>query len=174
MCPSCETRHLDRRGFFAGIAAATATTLAAPAFAAGKADAIVLSCMDYRLVDDLIVQLDVIKGMKDNYDHVVIAGAALAAVGEKFSDWHEVFWTHVGLAIQLHGVHQIIAVNHRDCGAFKLGLGPETIDTPEKETATHTEVMKTFTAEARKRYPDLTVKGYLMALDGSVEELATV
>jgi carbonic anhydrase len=171
MCQSCQSRGLDRRSFLATIAGASVSTLALPALASGKAKAIVLSCMDFRLVDDLVNELDEVQHMKNEYDHVVLAGASLGAVHEKFEKWHEVFWDHVGLAVKLHSVEEIIVVDHRDCGAYKLALGAETVDTPEKETEAHKTILATFAAEAMKRHPELGVKGYLMALDGSVEKL---
>lgn len=172
MCETCKTRGLDRRAFLSTLAGAGASALAMPALASGHADAIVLSCMDFRLVDDLVAYLDDASGMKNDYDHVVLAGASLGAVHEAFAKWHDVFWDHVGLAVKLHSVHEIIAVDHRDCGAYKLALGEDAVNTPEKETAAHTTILTQFAAEAKKRFPDLEVKGYLMALDGTVEPIA--
>jgi len=180
MCQTDKTCHthgnLDRRNFVkllslgAGI---SLVSVASPLRASGKAEAIMLSCMDFRLVDDLVAYMDGHK-MHDEYDHVVLAGAALGATHEKFAEWHQVFWDHVGLAVKLHHVEEIMVIDHRDCGAYKLALGEDAVSTPELETAAHTAVINTFAGEARTRFPDLKVKAYLMALDGSVQDIPIV
>lgn len=145
-------------------------SIAAPLRASGKAQAIMLSCMDFRLVDDLVSYMDG-HALHDEYDHVVLAGASLGAMHEKFAAWHQVFWDHVGLAVKLHHVEEIMVIDHRDCGAYKLAYGEEAVATPELETATHTRVLAAFKEEAGKRFPELRVRGFLMALDGTVEDI---
>ena len=36
---------------------------------------------------------------------IVLAGAALGAVTPKFPAWNQTFWEHLGVAIDLHGIH---------------------------------------------------------------------
>lgn len=169
MCRTCaDVTRRHAMGLMAG--GLTLAAGLAPARASGKAQAILLSCMDFRLVDDLVAWMDG-QGLQNEYDHVVLAGAALGAVHPGFEAWHKVFWDHVGLAVKLHGIKEIVVIDHRDCGAFKLAMGTGAISTPTLETATHTHVFRTFAAEAGHRFPDLTVSGYLMALDGTVEPL---
>lgn len=174
---TCQTHgHLDRRHFVKLMslgAGMSLVSVASPLRASGTAKAIMLSCMDFRLVDDLVAYMDGHE-MHDEYDHVVLAGASLGAIHEKFADWHQVFWDHVGLAVKLHHVEEIVVIDHRDCGAYKLALGADSVSTPELETAAHTAVINTFAVEAAKRFPELKVKAYLMALDGSVEPIAIV
>ena len=106
-----------------------------------------LSCMDYRLVDDFVYFMAQ-QGLHDGYDHVVLAGASLGVMSEKFAAWHETFWTHLDVAIQLHHVEEVVVLDHRDCGAYRLALGAEAVDTPEKETAAHADTIRRFAAEA--------------------------
>ena len=47
-------------------------------FAAGQADALLLSCMDYRLLD-ATARYMAAHGLKGKYDHVILAGASLGA-----------------------------------------------------------------------------------------------
>ena len=54
------------------------------AHAAGDVDSVVLSCMDYRLMDDVGVYMNG-RGLKDNYDHLILAGASLGAVTQQIS-----------------------------------------------------------------------------------------
>ena len=169
MCrdPACKGHPINRRAMLSLAAAGALSAVGLPAAASGKAQAIMLSCMDFRLVDDLVKHMESVS-MHDEYDHVVLAGASLGAVDPTFETWHQTFWDHVGLAVKLHKVEEIVVIDHRDCGAYKLALGEEAIATPEKETETHMAVFARFAAEAKSRYPDLTVRGYLMALDGTV------
>ncbi|MBX3226346.1 MAG: hypothetical protein KIT84_42815 [Labilithrix sp.] len=63
-------------------------------------------------------------GLKDRYDHVAIAGAALGAVTPLKPHWNETFWDHVDLAIALHKVKKLIIIEHQDCGAYKAFFLP--------------------------------------------------
>lgn len=129
-----------------------------------------LSCMDYRLVDDLVTYMEG-KHMHDEYDHVVLAGASLGVVSEKFADWHKTFWQHLDVAIKLHHIEEVIVIDHRDCGAYKLALGADAVDTPEKETAAHAKSIQDFARQVSEKHKELKVYGYLMALDGKAEEI---
>ena len=188
MTHSCETgscHHLSetatdmtvgRRQFLklATLGAGVALFMgAAPRFAmaSGKAKALMLSCMDYRLVDDA-VKFMADQGLNNEYDHVVLAGASLGVVSETFKDWHGTFWQHLDVAIKLHGIEEVIVIDHRDCGAYKLALGAEAVETPEKETAVHTATIVDFAKQVKAKHASLGVKAYLMALDGKAEAVA--
>lgn len=135
---------------------------------AGAADALLLSCMDYRLVDDLVRFMDS-KGLTDKYDHVIVAGASAGATAEKFSSWNKTFWEHLQVAIDLHKIHKVIVVDHRDCGAYKIAHGEEHTRDPALERAVHAAVLLPLALEIRQKYPDLHVETFLMSLDGTVE-----
>ena len=166
---------LSRRGFVRlaglGLGCSVVTGFRAdPAQANGMARALMLSCMDYRLVDDLVNFMEA-HDYHDNYDHVVLAGASLGVVNAAFADWHAVFWDHVQLAKDLHGITEVIVIDHRDCGAYRLALTDAAVDTPEKETAAHRETMQEFARQVAERHPDLQVYGVLMGLDGMGENI---
>lgn len=154
-----------------GASAALFLAAAPKAQAGGHAKALMLSCMDYRLVDDLVKFMEA-EGLNDNYDHVVLAGASLGAVSDKFKDWHETFWQHLDVAIKLHHIEEVIVIDHRDCGAYKLALGAEAVATPELETAAHTKAIAEFATLVKAKHAELEVKAYLMALDGTTETVA--
>ncbi len=141
------------------------------AAAAGNVEALLLSCMDYRLVDDIVRYMDG-RGMTNNYDHVVLAGASLGAITDKEPAWGETFWKHVEVAKALHHVKKVIVLDHRDCGAYKVFLGQDLKDDPPKETAVHGEVLGRLGAKIREKHPDLEVELLLMALDGTVQKIA--
>ncbi|MCP9760784.1 twin-arginine translocation signal domain-containing protein [Aquitalea sp. S1-19] len=140
------------------------------ALASGQADALLLSCMDYRLVDDT-ERFMAGKGLKDKYDHVILAGASLGALTGKFPAWNTAFWEHLGVAIKLHQVHKVVLLDHRDCGAYKVVKGEDFGKMPEKETEVHAETLMALRNSITKQHPALEVECYLMALDGSVEHI---
>lgn len=75
------------------------------------------------------------------------------------------------MAIQLHGIHKVMIMDHRDCGAYKIAFGPEHAADPAAETTLHTEVLELFHTELKKRKPELEFEGYLIAIDGTFERL---
>ena len=168
----CHAHGIGRRNFLklaGGTVAATALPL--PSLAAAKADVFLLSCMDYRLVTDVTKHM-ITEGYDDNYDHMILAGASLAAVTPKFPDWNKTFWEHLGLAITLHGVSKLMVIDHRDCGAFNVVYGQDFAKDPVAETKIHIEVMRQLDRQVAKRQPKLSREYYLMDLDKKVEKLA--
>jgi carbonic anhydrase len=138
--------------------------------AAGKTEALLLSCMDYRLLDEIERYMSV-QELRDKYDHVILAGASLGAVTDKYPAWNQTFWAHLDLAVRLHQVHKVIALDHRDCGAYQLILGEDFYKNRAKETAIHTENLKELRKEIHEKYPKLEVELLLMDTDGKIEEI---
>lgn len=135
----------------------------------GPYDAMVLSCIDPRLVDQVQYYMDVVNKQRCRYSQFVIAGAAIGVMAPKFSAWHAAFWDNLATSISLHKIRRVIAINHRDCGAAKLAYGENSIADPATETATHKQVLMAFRKEVNRRHPDLEVVAGLMALDGNME-----
>lgn len=147
-----------------------ASFLPSRALAGGHTDALLLSCMDFRLMDDVERYMSG-RGMADKYDHIVLAGAALGATTNKFPAWNKTFWQHLDIAIKLHSIHKVIVMDHRDCGAYKVVLGEDFAKDPAKETTVHSKQLRTLQKAILKKHPKLEVELLLMALDGSVEPI---
>jgi len=164
--PSSRRRFLT----LAGLGGGAALLGLAPrvARAAGDVDSVVLSCMDYRLMDDVGVYLDG-RGLKNNYDHLILAGSSLGAVTSKYPHWGEAFFEHLGLAIKLHNVHRAILIDHRDCGAYRLIFGKDTHGDEEKTL--HATQLHKLAKLIHAKHPKLAVETYLMNLDGKVESV---
>jgi hypothetical protein len=109
--------------------------------------------------------------LSNEYDQVSLAGAALAAVSPKFPSSNAAFWDQLALAKDLHHVKKLIALDHRDCGAYKAAFGEKFASAHDAENAQHKAVMLDVKAQLAKRYPDLAFDGYLMALDGTALRL---
>jgi hypothetical protein len=141
------------------------------AFGAGGTDALLLNCIDYRLTGATTQFMDK-HGMAGKYDQIVLAGAALGAKNDKFPDWGKTFRDHVQVALDLHHIHKIVIIDHRDCGAYKVILGEDLASNPKKELEVHAKQMHSLKDDIAKKYPQLGVEMYLMALNGSAESVA--
>lgn len=171
---------VSRRSFLgltgaAGLGIALAPTIGwtqqqpPPCHGHGPYEAMVLYCIDPRIVDQVHYYMEVVNKQNCQYSQFVIAGAAIGAMAPKFETWHAAFWDNLATSISLHKIKKIIAINHRDCGAAKIAYGEKSIADPATETATHKKVLAAFRKEVNHRHPDLEVVTGLMALDGKME-----
>lgn len=135
----------------------------------GPYDAMVLSCIDPRIIDPVHYYMNVINKQRCRYSQFVIAGAAVGAMAPKFASWHAAFWENLDASISLHKIKKVIAIDHRDCGAAKLAYGDKSIADPATETATHKRVLAEFQKKVNRLHPSLEVVTGLMALDGNIE-----
>jgi carbonic anhydrase len=175
MVDSCSCLAQQRRAVL-GIAAAglvTATLKPVLSWAVDKPayEAMLLSCIDPRMVDPVHGYMNG-RGLDRRYSQFVFAGAAIGVKAPAFASWRPAFWDNLATSIELHRVSRLIAIDHRDCGAAKIAYGADSIATPQVETETHRRVLMTFKAEVARRYPKLQVEGLLMDLDGNVQVLA--
>ncbi|MCD4486423.1 twin-arginine translocation signal domain-containing protein [Chromobacterium vaccinii] len=173
---SLEERPLGRRGFLklaslGGGAVLLGSFLPRTSWAAGGTDALLLSCMDYRLVHAVGEFMDGLD-LRGKYDHIVLAGASMVSITDKFPDWNATFWQHLGVAIDLHHIKRVVLLDHRDCGAYKVAFGEDFAQDPGKETRIHAKALLKLRDEILDKHPALAVETYLMALDGKVEVIA--
>ena len=175
-CGGAAAANLSRRNLIGmlGIGAATlvggSAMPAGWALAAGGTDALLLNCIDYRLTEATTRYMTG-RHMAGKYDQLVLAGASLGAKNDKFPAWGATFWEHVQVAKELHHIKQVIVIDHRDCGAYKVILGKDLSD-PKEEFAAHAAQMRALKSDIAKRHPDLGVQLLLMGLDGRVETVA--
>jgi carbonic anhydrase len=124
--------------------------------------------MDYRLVDDIVRYMEG-RGLTNKYDHAVLAGAALGALQQKKRAWGATFWEHVDVAIQLHSIHKVIVMDHRDCGAYRVFLGEKAVADVASETKVHTAKLRELGKAIRRKHRKIEVELLLMDLQGQVE-----
>ncbi|MBU6443940.1 MAG: hypothetical protein KGR48_08490 [Alphaproteobacteria bacterium] len=171
MCSTHREHALSRRAF-AGLAAGAALMLTPlRSTASGVIEAMGVTCIDYRLVDDAMRFFDGL-GLTNEYDELALAGASLAAVSPKFPKANAAFWDQLAISKNLHHIKKVIVLDHRDCGAYKVAFGKAFAAARDEETAQHAKVMKTLKAKLAKQHPDLEAAFYLMALDGTAEKIA--
>lgn len=168
-------RHFTRHSRLAMLALGIgflgcSTTAPAPTPAGHGTDALLLSCMDYRLTDDISRYMEG-RGLRDRYDHVVLAGAALGANTDQHPAWGQTFWEHLDVALQLHHVKKVMVLDHRDCGAYKTFLGEDFATAPSREIEIHSEKLRLLRDQVLAKHPELEVELLLMSLDGAVQAI---
>src|SRR5437879_12599909 len=97
--------------------AAPATPAMSASLVASDEDlALLLTCMDHRLIDDVAdyMQSPTKRNMKEDYDYVVLAGASLGVNNTTYPAWGSTFWDHLATAIKLHQIKKVIIIDHRD------------------------------------------------------------
>lgn len=147
-----------------------ATNTVAPAPVVGNTDILLLSCMDYRLMEEIDHYMT-IAGLTHHYDHIILAGASLGATNTKYPDWGKTFWEHLQVALDLHHIHKVMIMDHKDCGAYKVILGEDAVKTPDLEVKAHSTQLNSLKKQILTQYPKLEVEMLLMSLDGNVEEI---
>jgi carbonic anhydrase len=138
---------------------------------AARCDVLLLSCIDYRLVDDLAAFMDA-RGYRGNYDEIMLAGASLGVLTESHPDWGRTFWEHLDAAVRQNQVKKVMVVDHRDCETYRLLLGEAAVKDAATELRTHTEQLHRLRAQIKSRRPDLEVELGLMDPAGEVETIA--
>jgi carbonic anhydrase len=136
---------------------------------AHTAKAFVITCMDFRLIDDAVYFLDSL-GYNNNYDEIILAGASLGYNQTKYNSWKKTVDDHINLAKKLHHIKDIIVIDHMDCGAYKIIYEKPKMSRKE-EIELHKSNFQTFKYLIKKSYPDLSVSTYLMDIDGKMVDL---
>ena len=169
-CASIQSSRFDRRHFLrlSGGAGLIAIYPGLALGAAGKYQAMLLSCIDPRFPEPTIRYMEA-RHLKGQYSQFTVAGAAVGVVAPAFKDWAKTFWDNLAASIELHNIHKVIAIDHRDCSAAKIAYGPEKVANARIETETHRAALMEFRKEVGERHPKLAVEIGLMALNGKTE-----
>lgn len=129
--------------------------------AKGRADALVLTCIDYRF-GHVIPEYMHEHYPSLSYDHTILAGASLGVFSGIYPAWASTFWEHLEVAIALHGIHTVVILDHRDCGAYRefeaLPEGPD----PDLERTIHQHYMDRLGALIMKAHRSLRVRTDLL------------
>ena len=138
-----------------------------------SADAILLSCIDFRLIDDTVYFMNT-EGLNNDYDEFILAGASLGYNQQVYPHWGKTFDDHLGLAVKLHNAHEVVVVDHENCGAYKK-FYPDvnwTTISKEDEKNFHATNQKTFKDAILAQHPNFKFEGYYIHLDGTTELLS--
>lgn len=135
------------------------------------ASTLLISCVDFRLRDETFELMNDVLNLTDDYDELVLPGASLALVNDKYPHWGQSINEIIGLLKKLHSIKRVIFLDHRNCGAYRLILGQESIKNRETETKTHTKILNEACDHIHKEFPKLETHKLLMGLDGTVERI---
>lgn len=171
-CANIPPARITRRRAMQAVALGAGVSLLSTlrpgvARAGGHTEMLLLTCMDFRLANEVEAYMTA-RGLRDKYDHVVLAGASLGALNDRFPAWAEVFWAHLDLAIQLHEVHRVMILDHRDCGAYRMILGDLAVKDADAELKSHVRQLYGLRQAILGHHPHMEVELGLMSLDGTV------
>jgi len=136
-----------------------------------KASTLLISCVDFRLRDEVEKFMREDLKLLDDYDEIAIAGASLALESPRHPHWKQTVMETIDILKSLHHIKRIILLDHRECGAYKLVLGEEHAANKDIERDTHVKIMRDAKATIKKQFPDLEVYTLLMGLDGLIEHI---
>jgi hypothetical protein len=155
---------------------ATINTIQSRSVSSEGIKAFVITCIDFRLIDDAVTYLNS-KGYLNDYDEFILAGASLGyntsldGVNPQFSGWDKVLENHIDISYTLHKIKEIIVIDHMDCGAYKAQLnGGKAFSSNYEEINQHIQQLNNFKTMINKKYSSkYDVKLWLMKLDGTVD-----
>lgn len=165
--PACGCgSRLDRRRLFALFGGLAAMGLTGTARAAGgDYDAMLVNCMDPRLLEASMRYMSSVK-LRGKFSQFVIAGGPIGAIHPRFATWHPAFWDNLEITLQLHQIERVVAISHRDCGAAALAFGVDALTTTEQETEAHNRAHEAFIAALALRHPKVRITCAIMDLNG--------
>ncbi len=126
-----------------------------------------ISCMDFRLIDDMVQAMDVM-GYNNNYDQFICAGASLGLTQKKYPHWGQTALDHLEIGKDLHKFWEIVIIDHLDCGAYKKfypGLKPE------EELVKHRFHLQEAYNMLAKKFPKFHYRAFIMDISGKFEEV---
>ena len=123
-----------------------------------KADAIALTCIDYRFRKQLHKFFEHELGIHA-VDHMAMGGGVKKIVEDgPIRQW---VFDNFDIAFTKHAVNRVILVNHQDCGAYG---GSKTLGELPDELAFQADQLTKAEEIIRAKYPDKQVDGYLALL----------
>lgn len=129
--------------------------------------ALIITCMDFRLVDQTKKWLDE-QNLRNDYDLISVAGASKEITNPSDEKNREFLLKSIGVSCDLHSASKIVLIHHSDCGAYG---GKQAFSSTEEERDTHEQDMQKSTEIIGEKYPNLDIlKVYaIIREDGEVE-----
>ena len=128
---------------------------------------LVITCSDFRLHDE-INQFLAARGLKDQYDKIVLPGASIGISNDKFPNWTQSFFEQLHILKSIHDTEHVIIIDHLDCGMFKHVVGEIYTASQEDERKAHEKQIREVVSLIHDRYPSLWVEGLVMDIEGRV------
>lgn len=137
-------------------------------FHAHDAKAMLVSCMDFRLREDIYKTM-IERGYDVNYDQFILAGVSLGIIQTQNPNWGSSLIEHIKISSSLHHIAQIILLDHLDCGAYKT-FCPH-IKNEDDEYREHVKNLDLAAKRLQDEFPNIKIKKKIMHLDGTVDKI---
>ncbi len=115
---------------------------------------LIIHCIDFRLGIPIKKFMEEERLLGD-CDIFSAAGGVKSLLSPKNDSDRDFILDQINVAINLHGVNEIILLNHTDCGAYKENIEFSSF---EKECKFHEDEMKRAKAIILKKYSQLRVR----------------
>ena len=115
-----------------------------------KAKAVVLHCMDFPIIHAVVHFLKD-QGYRERYDDISVAGAAKTLADPYDPIDTEFVYRQIQFARKLHGVQDILLINHTACSAYG---GHRDFQSIEEERARHTKDLRRAQEMIRHHFGD--------------------
>jgi carbonic anhydrase len=126
---------------------------------------LILHCIDFRFGIAIKQYLEE-KNLLGDRDIVAVAGAAKNLASPKLPTDKEFIMRQIEISTSLHGITQIILMNHTDCGAYG---GRSAFPSREEEEKTHFEEMRRAMGIIQEQYPTIAITSVLANIEDSGE-----
>lgn len=130
------------------------------------AQALVLHCIDYRFIHEIVHEMKR-RGLDRAYDLVAVAGAAKNIVDPTEPHDRDFVLRQINLARNLHGINEVILINHVDCGAYKAA----GLTDPEKEEERHRQDLVQAKKMIDQQFSGIQVTNLLANIESSGQVL---
>jgi hypothetical protein len=141
-----------------------------PALAQTTAKALVLSCIDFEILEAERYFLS-LQSLTNKYDFTALAGSSLALSGLPHQADAQAFWDQLDLSYRVHHVRKVIILDHQNCSAYADKIDPNLSQDPQKECEVHAEYLSRAYWAIRDRYPDLNIELYFVSLNSEVKPI---
>ena len=125
-----------------------------------KATTLVISCMDYSHVEATHDFLEKTRHAQ-KYDLVSLAGASLG-YNQKNFPWTQSTDDHIDLSVKIHGITDIVVIDHMGCGMYDFIYNDNNKLSPEIEETLHRKNQSEFVDTMKRKYPNIVVKTYIL------------
>ena len=134
-------------------------------------DTLLVSCVDFRFRCEIDRLMRDVLHLSGDYDEIVLPGSSLSLVEKAYPYWGKTLEEVIGILQNIHQIKRVIFLDHRDCSAYRLIKGAESVCTKELETIAHAEVFREVREIMKIRFPELQIFTLLIGLDGVVENI---
>jgi hypothetical protein len=174
-CAGCQA--ICRRSFgkfmLSGGISLAILSITKPALAQKNAKALVLSCIDFPVLEAERYFLS-LQNLTNQYDLTALAGSSLALTGLPHAADAEAFWDQLELSYRLHHIQRVIIIDHQDCGVYADKISPNLSQDRAKEQEVHTQYLSKAYWAIRDRYPDLNIELYFLTSKAEVNPITPI